>query len=41
MQNLKNKKNKLIKNRLTSIMDNVVMDRAKGGLGSWENGVNG
>ena len=41
MQNLRNKKNKLIKNRLTNIVDNSVMDRGEGGLGGWENGVKG
>ena len=35
MQNLRNKKNKLIKNRLTTIVDNLVMDRAEG---VWEIG---
>ena len=41
MQNLRNKKNELIKNRLTNIVDNLVKDRGEGGLGSWENEVKG
>ena len=42
MWNLRNKKNKLIKNRLTNIVDNLVMDRGRcfGGLGEWAKGLN-
>ena len=39
MQNLRNKKNKLIKNKLTKIEDNLVMDRREGGLGEWGEGL--
>ena len=33
----KEHKNKLIKNRLTDIVDNLVMDRWEGNFGEWEN----
>ena len=41
MQNLRNKKNKLIENRLRNIVDSLVMNRVEEGLGNWENGVKG
>ena len=41
MQNLRNKKNELIKNRFTNIMDNLVSDKGKGSFRGWENGVKG
>ena len=41
MQNLRNKKNKLIKNRLTNIEDNLVTleERRVGELGEWGEGL--
>ena len=41
MWNLRNKKNKLIKNRLTNIVDNLVTDRGEGDLRAWENEAKG
>ena len=41
MWNLRKKKNKLIKNRLTNIVDDLVMNRGDVELGGWKNGMKG
>ena len=40
MRNLRNKKNKLIENRLTNLEDNVVTARGED-VGNWEDAVKG